>query len=234
MAAKPRLESGITYVYAIGHLGRLYKIQVNDPTTYNPNYDNAVLLATLTAQSPTFLYGSSLLFFGSTERIYIGHDLGVTRIDFDGTNETFVGTPASYTTNVPRPSVNFLGKLYFGNGVNLVEIDSTATVTSYAKLSPAFPAGTYVRDIDVSPDGIYAQIIVSRIPPADMTITTQDTNSLSSADSYSFLWNGADTGYTSYNTYNSYSFNSNTSFGAFNYTIGYDLGGAAIYAGNNK
>ena len=51
VAARPRLESGITYVYAIGHTGRLYKIQVNDPTTYNPNYDNPVLLATLTMRS---------------------------------------------------------------------------------------------------------------------------------------------------------------------------------------
>jgi len=52
MAMRPRLESGITYVYAIGHTGRLYKIQVNDPTTYAPNYDNPVLLATLSAESP--------------------------------------------------------------------------------------------------------------------------------------------------------------------------------------
>jgi hypothetical protein len=34
--AKERVESGILYVYAVGHTGRVYKIQVNDPTTYNP------------------------------------------------------------------------------------------------------------------------------------------------------------------------------------------------------
>src|SRR3990167_4164881 len=90
VAARPRLESGITYVYAIGSTGRLYKIQVNDPTTYNPNYDNPVLLATLTAQSPTFKYGASIQFFGATEKIYIGHDKGVTSINFDGTGEAFV------------------------------------------------------------------------------------------------------------------------------------------------
>src|SRR3990167_378748 len=153
MASKARLESGITYVYAIGHTGRLYKIQVNDPTTYNPNYDNPVLLTTLTSNSPTFKYGASIQFYGATERIYIGHDVGVTRIDFNGANETFVGVAGSYTANVPRPSINFLGKLYFGNGTNLVEIDSTELVTDYTKLDPGFPSGTQVRDIDVSPNG---------------------------------------------------------------------------------
>lgn len=234
MASRPRLESGITYVYAIGHTGRLYKIQVNDPTTYNPNYDNPVLLTTLTSNTPTFKYGSSIQFFGDTERIYIGHDKGVTRVDFDGTNETFVGVAGSYTASVPRPSVNFLGKMYFGNGTNLVEIDSTATVTTYAKLSPAFPVGTQVRDIDVSPDGNYVQIVVARVPAPDMTSATQDTASLSSGDSYFLFWNGTDTGYTSYNPYNSYSINSNLSFGPQSYTMGYDLGGAAIYSGGSK
>lgn len=74
MAGKERVESGISYVYAIGHTGRLYKIQVNDPTTYNPNYDNPVLLATISSGSPTFTRGGSIDFFGATERIYIGHD----------------------------------------------------------------------------------------------------------------------------------------------------------------
>lgn len=234
MASRPRLESGVTYVYAVGHTGRVYKIQVNDPTTYNPNYDNPVLLTTLAVNSPTFKYGSSIQFYGTTERIYIGHDLGVTRLDFNGTNETFVGVLGSYTANVPRPSVNFQGVTYWGNGTNLLAIDSTATVTTYAKLSPAFPSGTYVRDIDVSPEGNFAQIVVSRIPPADMTSTTQDTNSLSSADSYRFLWNGTDIGYTSFESFNSYSLNSNITFGPYSYTMGYDLGGAAIYTGGSK
>lgn len=234
MAQRPRLESGITYVYAIGHTGRLYKIQVNDPTTYNPNYDNPVLLTTLTINSPTFKYGSSIQFYGATEKIYIGHDLGVTSINFDGTGEAFVGVLGSYTANVPRPSANFTGITYWGNGANILAIDSTATVTSYAKLSPGFPTGTYVRDVDVSPDGNYLQIVVSRIPPTDMTSTTQDTNSLSSADSYRFLWNGTDMGYTSYESYNAYSLNSNITFGPYSYTMGYDLGGAAVYTQGSK
>lgn len=236
MAAQPNLENGITYVYAIGHTGRLYKIQVNDPTTYNPNYDNPVLLTTLTINAPTFKYGSSIQFYGTTQKIYIGHDIGVTSVNFDGTGEAFVGTAGTpnWTPNVPRSSVNFQGITYWGNGNNIAAIDSTATVTTYAKLSPAFPTGTYVRDIDVSPDGNYAQIVVSRIPQADMTSTTQDTNALSSSSSYRFLWNGIDAGYTSFESYNAYSLNSNITFGPYSYTMGYDLGGAAVYTDGSK
>ncbi len=234
MAARPRLESGITYVYAVGHTGRLYKIQVNDPTTYNPDYDNPVLLATLTAQTPTFKYGSSIQFYGATEKLFIGHDRGVTKINFDGTGETFVGTQSSYTSRVPRPSVQFSGKLEFVNGTNLVEIDSTELLVSYAKLSPAFPSGTQVRDLDVNPEGTYVQIVVSRVSQPDMTVITQDTSSLSSADSYFLLWNGIDLGVTAYNAFGSYSLNSNTSFGAFTYTMGYDLGGATLYKSGMK
>lgn len=234
MAQKTRLESGITYVYAIGSTGRLYKIQVNDPTTYNPNYDNAVLLATLTAQTPTFKYGASIQFFGATEKIYIGHDKGVTSINFNGTSEAFVGVLGSWTQNVPRPSINFVGSTFWGNGTNLAQIDSTAIVVTYAKIVPAFPTGTQVRDLDVSPDGNYAVIISSRVPQADMTLSTQDTTSLSSADSYYLLWNGVDPAVTSYNPYLSYSINGNLSFGASGYTLGYDLGGAAIYQDSQK
>lgn len=236
MAQQTHLEAGITYVYAIGHTGRLYKIQVNDPTTYNPNYDNPILLTTLTINSPTFKYGSSIQFYGATERLYIGSDMGVTQVDLNGANEAFIGAlgGTNWVQNVPRPSINFQGITYWGNGNNIAAIDSTLTVTTYAKLSPAFPTGTYVRDIDVSPDGNYAQIVVSRIPQADMTSTVQDTNALSSSSSYRFLWNGTDIGYTSYESYNAYSLNSNITFGPYSYTMGYDLGGAAVYTDGSK
>src|SRR3990167_1660876 len=115
MPGKERVESGILYVYAIGHLGSLYKIQVNDPATNNPNYDNPVLLTTLTIGSPTFTRGGVMDFFGLTLRIYIGHDMGVTRINFDGTSETVVGVAGSWIQTVPRPLKQFIGRLYAGN-----------------------------------------------------------------------------------------------------------------------
>lgn len=234
VAGKERVESGISYVYAIGHTGRLYKIQVNDPATYNPNYDNPVLLATLTSNTPTFTRGGSIDFFGATERIYIGHDKGVTRIDFNGTNETFVGVLGSWTQNVPRPMKQFIGSLFTGNGNNIAQIDSTVTVTSYAKLSPAFPTGTQVRDIDNSTDGNYLDIVVSRLALPDITSITQDTTFLSNSESYIFKWNGTDLGYTAFDIFPSFSLNSNTTFGNKQFTFGYDLAGCAVFSPVDK
>ncbi len=226
---KERVESGIMYVYAIGHTGRLYKIQVNDPTTYNPNYDNPVLLATLTSNSPTFTRGGFIDFFGSTERIYIGHDKGVTRVNFDGTSETFVGVLGSWTQDVPRPLKQFVGSLFIGNGTNLAQIDSTATVITYTKFSPNFGDNTQVRDIDVSPDGTYLHTVVSRLALNSILSTTQTADRSASSDSYIFKWNGVDTGYTAYNTFSSFSLNANTIYGDFQYTFGYNLYGPALY-----
>lgn len=235
MAAAPRLESGITYVYAVGHTGRLYKIQVNQPSGYNPNLDNPVLLTTLTINSPTFKYGSSIQFYGvGTEKLYIGHDLGITTVNFDGTGEAFVGTLGSYTANVPRPSVIFQGVYYFGNGQNIGAIDSTLTVITYGKLNPALDIGTYIRDLDLTPNGTYMEIIQSYLNSPDLTSNVQDTTSLSSADSFIVLWNGTDAAATSRTSYSGYTINANTAFGPYTYAVGYDLGGAAIYSSGKK
>ena len=234
MAGKERVESGVLYVYAIGHTGRLYKIQVNNPATFNPDFDNPVLLATITSGTPTFTRGGFIDFFGSTERIYIGHDKGITRIDFDGTNETVVGVAGSYTATVPRPLKQFLGKLYFGNGTNIGEIDSTATVTDYTKLDPGFPDNTQVRDIDITPDGTYLQIVASRQALTDITSISQDTTNTASTGSFIFKWNGTDTGYTAFDTFPSYSLTANTMFGPYQYTFGYDQFGSSTYNPINK
>lgn len=238
MASRPRLESlngtNVTYVYALFDNARISKIQVNNPATYNANYDNPVALTTLTAQGPSFIYGSSIQFYGATEKMFIGHDNGITKVNFDGTGESFVGNVGSYTQNVPRPSAQFLGKLYFGNGNNLIEIDTTETVTSYTKLSPGFPTGTYVRDLDVSPDGNYLQIIVCQANSPKLNTIDQDTNSMTSASSYKFLWNGTNATYTSYESYTGAVLNSNTVFGPHSFMMGYDLGGAGLYSGNQK
>lgn len=229
MDGKERVENGILYVYAIGHTGRLYKIQSNDPSTYNPDYDNPVLLTTLTANSPTFTRGGFIDFYGATEKIYVGHDKGITSVNFDGTGEAFVGVMGSYTQNVPRPLKQFIGKLYAGNGSNLVEIDSTATVTSYGKLSPAFPSGTQVRDIDITSDGNYLQAVVTYLALPDITASSQDTTYVSSSGSFIFKWNGIDAGYTAFDTFPAFSLTANTMFGPFQYTFGYDQYEMAIF-----
>lgn len=240
VAAKPRLESGITYVYAIGSTGRLYKIQVNQPSGYNPNLDTPVLLATLTASSPTFKYGASITFFGlyTDERMLIGNDKGVTSIKFDGTSETAIGF-GSFQTNCPRPGIVFSSYALFGNNNNLGSIDTSFTLISNTVLAVPLPGTTQVRDLDVSPDGNYVQITASSIAAPDMTSTTQDTTSLAGGTSYRFMGipsssvsGGLDI--TSYSIFGSYLTNSNISFGSYTYTMGYDLQGAAIYNGTNK
>lgn len=232
MDGKERVESGISYLYAIGHTGRVYKIQVNDPVTYNPNYDNPVLLTTLTSGSPTFTRGGSIDFFGATERIYIGHDKGVTRVDFNGTNETAIS--GTWVQNVPRELKQFIGKLYIGNGPNIAEIDTTGAVTSSAKLSPQFPDNTQVRDLDQSSDGNYLHAVVSRLALPDITSTTQDTTFLANTESYVFKWNGVDIGYTAFDSYPSFSLTANTMFGDYQYVFGYDLAGACVFDPTNK
>ena len=234
MAGKERVESGISYLYAVGHTGRVYKIQVNDPSNYNSNYDNPVLLATITSGTPTFTRGGSVDFYGSTERIYIGHDKGVTQLDFDGTNETVVGSAGSWTQNVPRPLKQFIGKLYAGNGSNIAEIDSTLSVTDYTKLSPGFPDNTQVRDLDVSVDGTYIQAVVTRLVLGDITSATPDSGSISNSDSWIFQWNGTDAGYTAYETYSAYSLTANFLFGSYQYVFGYDVTGSVLFSAGDK
>lgn len=229
LAGKVRVESGITYVYCIGHTGRLYKIQVNDPTTYNPDYDNPVLLATLTINSPTFTRGGFIDFFGTTQRIYIGHDKGVTRIDFNGATETFVGLIGSWIQTVPRPLRQFVGKMYIGNGNNLAEIDSTGTVTTYAKLSPSFPNNTQTRDLRATPDGLYLQAIVTQQELGDITLTTPLTQNICPDDSFMFKWNGTDAGYTSFITYPGTTLTALLMFGDKQYVFGYDTLGTAVF-----
>ena len=227
MDGKERVEGGILYVYAIGHTGRLYKIQVNDPTTYNPDYDNPVLLATLTSGTPTFTRGGFIDFFGATQRIYIGHDKGVTRIDFDGTNESALS--GTWTQTVPRPLRQFVGKLYAGNGSNIAEIDSTGTVTSSTKLSPGFPTGTQVRDMDYSTDGNYLEMVVSSLALGDITSVAQDTSITASMESYIFKWNGTDTGYTTFDYYPAFSLDANITFQDYQYVFGRDQWGVGAY-----
>lgn len=234
MCGKERVESGVLYVYCVGHTGRVYKIQVNDPATFNPNYDNPVLLTTITSGTPTFTRGGFIDFYGATERIYIGHDKGVTRIDFDGTNETVVGVAGSYTQTVPRPLQQFVGKLYFRNGNNIGEIDTTGTVTTYTKLSPGFPTNTQVRDIDTSTDGIYMEMVVSRLALGSLVATTPDTTSTANSESYIFKWNGTDAGYTSFNTFPAFSLTANTISSDRSFTFGYDIAGATVFNPTSK
>jgi len=238
-AARVRSETGTTYVYTVTNDMKLRKIQVNSLGSPNPNLDSPSILSTL-SQQPTsstlaMNYGGSMQFYGTTEKIFVGTDFGVTKVNFTGAGEASIATTqSSVMFNVPRPSAQFLGKMYFGNGNNLIEIDSTETVTSYAKLDPSFPAGTYVRDLDVTQDGNYLQITVSRNNSPPLFTTNVTTNNSSQSDSFKFFWNGTDEGYTASENFPGYSLTANAIFGPNNYTLGSDLGGCAIYQSNQK
>ena len=232
VAGKERIESGISYVYCVGHTGRIYKIQVNDTASYNPNYDNPVLLTTITSGSPTFTRGGFIDFYGSTEKMFIGHDKGVTKLNFDGTGEAAIS--GTWTQTVPRPLKQFLGKLYIGNGSNIAEIDSTELVISSTKLSPGFPDNTQVRDLDISTDGNYMQFVVTRLALGDITSVTADSASISNSDSWIFKWNGIDAGYTAYESYSAYSLTANFVFGSYQYAFGYDVAGSALFLSGEK
>lgn len=197
VCAKNRLETGQVFTYALGDTGRLYKIQPNQNTIARANYDNITLLATLSiAGNNSFLYGGSMEFFGATEKIYIGNDNRVCTINFDGTGEASIA--GTYTANVFRALKIFQGNLCFGNGANIGTIDSTATVTSSAKLSPGLPADTYVRDLDVSTDFNYLTITASSIPSTRLDVL-QDSSASATSDAFILKWNGSDTGVTAGN-----------------------------------
>lgn len=240
VTGKERTESGVLYVYAIGHTGRVYKIQVNDPASYNPDYDNPVLLTTLTINTPTFTRGGFIEFFGATEKIFIGHDMGVTSVLFDGTTETFIGILGSWIQNVPRPlkgfgNVNSGYNLYAGNGNNIATISgSSELVNSYSQLSPAFPVGTQIRDMDLNVAGNYLEMVVTRLPLYDVTSGTQETTSTSNAESYLAQWNGSDIGYTALMTFPSFSLSANILFQNYQYTFGTDQFGTALFNPNEK
>lgn len=245
MCGKERVESGIPYVYCIGHLGRFYKIQVTNPSTFNPDYDNPVLLTTLVQQSPTFTNGGFIEFTSAS--VYIGHDKGVTKINYDGTGETFIassgnaGTTNDWVQNVPRPLKVFTGVLYIGNGTNIAAynlssliLTSAGATTPQAQLQPGFPSNTQIRSIDISSDGNYLQMVVTELPLSNQTISTQDTSVGSSTNSYLYLWNGTDVAPTSYTIFPSYSLTASKTFGSYEYTFGYDIAGSTVYNPVNK
>lgn len=224
-------------VYAFTDRLNFYKIRVNDPGNGIANYDSPSIITTLNNGAASTLglaYGPSFQFYGATEKIFLASDERITRLNLDGSGETTITAISSMVTKVPRPSVQFLGKTYFGNGNNLIEIDSTETITSYSKLSPGFPSNTYIRDLDLTPDGNYMQIIVSKNNSASLNQINDNASAIGSSEAYKFYWNGTDVGATASETYPGNSLTANAIFGQKNYMMGSDLNSSGLYDGSNK
>lgn len=229
-AAKVRDETTATRVYAIGSTGRFYGINVNNPGGSSANSDTPSLLATLTYAS-SLSRGGSLDFFGATEQVYIGHNAGVLKVNFDGSGETSIA--GTWDTDEPRFMQQFLGKEYVSNGRNILEIASTGLTTNSARLSPGLPQSLQVQDLDLSPDGTYLTFIGSPALTTSTTLSNQNISFVPKIESYIFKWNGIDAGYTALDRYSG-AVASNIIFGRNQNVFGNDFLGTELYNPTEK
>ena len=229
---KPRTIDNTGYVHLFADSGGFsyYRVQVNNTSTNNANFDTASALGQLTT-APNPVRSMDAVFYGNTEKLFYGDDTGLQKINLDGSSPSVI---AGANASVPRPMAVFAGKLYFGNGSTIGEIDTTELVTTGAKLSPAFPTGTVVKDLDVTPDGNYLQITSARNNPLGGFQDDPTATPAMSTESYKFLWNGSDVGATAVEKYDGIGLSANQSFGNKNYNMGYDSQGAGIYLGSDK
>lgn len=230
-AMKQRIESNVNYVYALGSSNdNLYRITVNSSS--NPDVNTASVLGTLGADA--YDGGGGIAFYGSTEKIFYGGDRNIAKINFNGSSSSIL---ASSSEDQPRPMVQFIGKIYFGYGNNIGEIDSTETVTTVAKLNPALPSGLYVKDLTVSADGNYLQIIASRTNSLNAIGTgtaIENTTMAAAVDAFKFYWNGIDPGITALDNFSGTVLSANVTRANMDYMFGYDSAGTAIFSGTEK
>ena len=162
--------------------------------------------------------------------VWFGGSNEVQRIDFDGAN---VASVLAGTQNTPRPLKSFLGKLYFGNGNNIGEIDTSNAVTTLSKLSPALPDGILVHDLDTTTDGNYLQLTATRGQLANSP-TGDIQPGVSFSESFKFLWNGIDPAVTAVETHEGTRMTASEIIGDTNYSFGYDQQGMGILQGKKK
>ncbi len=235
LASVSRVESGVIQTYALTNAGKIIKFS---GTGYS-----ATVIVTLSTGSPTFTYGGSIVFFGATDTLYVGHDKGVTKVKTDGSSEAQVGTwnSTQFTPIVTqRLLVQFGQYLYASNSDpsvtyanNLAQITSAGTVNSYAILSPSLPTGTYIRDLDLSKDLIYMLISSSDIP-SELLAPVNDAGNSSSGDSALYMWNGVDTGVTAGESLPSFGTTALQSFSGNQTMFMYDTFGSSLFSGGRK
>lgn len=230
LAAQSKIVSGQQETYAISNTGNLWKITGEGGGT--------ALVAALSSGSPTFLYGASLKIFNG--KIWIGHDKGVTKIAFDGSGETQVGTWASdFVQNTYRPLTPFIGSLFVGNttdatNTNIGKIDNTEALTVSVLTGALGKNGdVYVRDLDVTPDLTYLVISTSNVNTENMT-PVNDTNNGASGNSNKYYYNGTDISWTNGISLPGFGITALNTFGPFEYSMMYDTFGTALYQGGKK
>lgn len=202
VCAKPSLEAGNIYIYAIGtnytgNLAKLFKIRPS--SLGQPNLDSVSVLATLSNND--FNYGGSMELFGATQKIYFTGESRLTSINFDGSAETNLG--GTFSGNSYHPTTQFLGNLYVGDKANMREVNASGVELRSSVLSPSLPNGTWIRDMDVTPDGDYISLASSFIPPEGQNYGG-DIGSAATGTGFVFNWNGVDDGITNYRTFPSH------------------------------
>ena len=224
-------DSTARYVYAIGNSGNLYKIDpTNSSTTDTPLYDTpSVISAIPSVVSGTWQYGADMEYYNG--RLQLTSDSKIVGVNLSG---SVLGT-SSLTAALYHPQVQFLGKLYVGNGNNLVEFDTTNTITNGAKLSPALPTGLYMNDLDVTPDGVYMVISASYLYPTNISAPlNSDRGAPYAVESFQFLWNGVDAGITTSRVLPSFPATALNTFLDKRYYFTNDAFGTALFEGNQK
>lgn len=237
--AVSRLESGTVVNYVITSTGHLFRV-IGEGASGSD-------LHTLTDNGETYTYGASIVFYGAANTLYVGHDKGVTKVVIDSSgnyvSNAAVGTwDATHFTPITtrRCLQEFNGNLYASNSDasvtfsnNIAEIIAAGTVSTYAKLSPSLPVGTYIRDLDISRDFTYL-LISSSVIPSELVAPVNDTNNTASASSALYKWNGSDVGVTTGEALPGFQTTALESFSGSETMFMYDSFGAALYSGNRK
>lgn len=247
-------------VHILDQGGRWY--QIATATLANNNTNSVVGIASVAG---SYLFGTSMRFFGSVVgadlvgnrlgKLFVGGDTAIRSVNPDGSADAVVGNTNAYIANVYRPIKEFAGKLIFGNGNTVGQIDSTGTVTSptinigtnasvYSALNPPLETSARVLDIDVSENNDYVVIASSDILQSErLDITASDIiTTFASGNGRLNRWNGIDAGITAATNVPSYLlseihtyFNTESFFG--NDTFGAALnskGGKQLTLPNNK
>lgn len=188
-------------VYAVGISGTIYVVTASSPQSTNPDFD-AITIFTNNPTTYTAYKGGSILIssISGVKRLYAGGDGKLQISSGLVVNASTWTTLSGLTTDTPTPMVEFLGKLYFGNGSNIAEsTDGYSTFSSAAKLSPSIPADYVFRDLAVSADGRYLIGIATQLSASflDNSSPTHGNQAIYNLpNSVIILWNGIDSGYS--------------------------------------
>lgn len=239
LASVQRIEAGVLATYIITNTGHFYRLTGDGSAGAD--------LHTLTDNSETYTYGADIVFYGAANTLFVSHDKGVTKVVIDGAgnyvSNAVVGTwDATHFTPITtrRGMKEFIGKLYVINSDasvtyanNIAEIDSTLAPTSYAKLSPSFPSGWYIRDLDISLDTTYLVLSVSIIP-SELIAPVNDQGNSAAGTSLLAKWNGTDVGVTTGYNLPNFSVTALQSFADKDMLFMYDIFGTALYDAGKK